>query len=127
VLYLKQSDQISDCLAYLGASVASMGIIEAKLEKELNNKVNRRCNCDEANTSKVVEAAQEQLNAIRLLRERGIFEQLAPKLQQAFIAREQNPEASLTELAGMMEPPITKPAMNHRLKKLVELSKEVTQ
>lgn len=127
VLYLKQSDQISDCLAYLGASVASMGIIEAKLEKELNNKVNRRCNCDEANTSKVVEAAQEQLNAIRLLREKGIFEQLAPKLQQAFIAREQNPEASLTELAGMMEPPITKPAMNHRLKKLVELSKEVTQ
>ena len=51
VLYLKQSDQISDCLAYLGASVAAMGIMEAKLEKELNNKVNRRCNCDEANTS----------------------------------------------------------------------------
>lgn len=127
VLYLKQSDQISDCLAYLGASVASMGIIEAKLEKELNNKVNRRCNCDEANTSKVVEAAQEQLNAIRILREKGMFEQLAPKMQQAFVAREQNPEASLTELAAMMEPPITKPAMNHRLKKLVELSKEVTQ
>ena len=127
VLYLKQSDQISDCLAYLGASVASMGIIEAKLEKELNNKVNRRCNCDEANTSKVVEAAQEQLNAIRILREKGILEQLAPKMQQAFIAREQNPAASLTELAAMMEPPITKPAMNHRLKKLVELSKEVTQ
>lgn len=127
VLYLKQSDQISDCLAYLGASVAAMGIIEAKLEKELNNKVNRRCNCDEANTSKVVEAAQEQLSAIRALRERGVYEQLPGKLQQAAIAREENPESSLTELASLMEPPITKPAMNHRLKKLVQLAQEVTQ
>ncbi len=124
VLYLKQSDQISDCLAYLGASLAAMGIMEAKLEKELNNKVNRRCNCDEANTSKVVEAAQEQLGAIRQLRERGAFENLPAKLQQAALAREQNPESSLTELASLMEPPITKPAMNHRLKKLVELSRE---
>ena len=124
VLYLKQSDQISDCLAYLGASIAAMGIMEAKLEKELNNKVNRRCNCDEANTSKVVEAAQEQLSAIRKLREMGIFEHLPQKLQQAAAAREGNPESSLTELASMMEPPITKPAMNHRLKKLVQMAKE---
>lgn len=124
VLYLKQSDQISDCLAYLGASVAAMGIMEAKLEKELNNKVNRRCNCDDANTSKVVEAAQEQLAAIRTLRERGTLALLPQKLQQAAIAREQNPESSLTELASLMVPPITKPAMNHRLKKLVQLSQE---
>jgi len=127
VLYLKQSEQISDLLTYLGAPVAAMGIMEARLEKELNNKVNRRCNCDDANTSKVVEAAQEQLAAIRILRERGLFENLPKKLQQALIARENNPEASLTELAAMMEPPITKPAMNHRLKKLVELSKEAVK
>ena len=125
VLYLKQSDQISDCLAYLGASVAAMGIMEAKLEKELNNKVNRRCNCDEANTSKVVEAAQEQLSAIRTLRDRGMLEKLPQKLQQAASLREDNPESSLTELASMLEPPISKPAMNHRLKKLVQLSQEV--
>ena len=124
VLYLKQSDMISDCLTYLGAPVAAMGIMEAKLEKELNNKVNRRCNCDEANTSKVVEAAQEQLSAIRVLRELGRLEHLPQKLQQAAIAREENPAASLTELAALMEPPITKPAMNHRLKKLVSAAKE---
>ena len=124
ILYLKQSEQISDFLTYLGAPVSSMGIMEARLEKELNNKVNRRCNCDEANTSKVVEAAQEQLAAIRTLRARGLIEKLPTKLQQAALARENNPESSLTELASMMEPPITKPAMNHRLKKLVELSKE---
>ena len=127
VLYIKQSEAISDFLAFLGAPVAAMGILEAKLEKELNNKVNRRCNCDEANTSKVVEAAQEQLAAIRILRERGMVESLPQKLQQAVIAREENPEASLTELAAMMDPPITKPAMNHRLKKVVELGKEAAK
>jgi DNA-binding protein WhiA len=98
--------------------------MEAKLEKELNNKVNRRCNCDDANTSKVVEAAQEQLAAIRKLQELGVFEQLPQKLQAAAKARLENPESSLTELASMMEPPISKPAMNNRLKKLMQTAKE---
>ena len=124
VLYIKQNELISDCLAYLGAAVAAMGIMEARLEKDLNNKVNRRCNCDDANTSKVVEAAQEHLAALRVLHERGIFDKLPAKLKEAAIAREENPESSLTELAAMMDPPISKPAMNHRLKKLVEMAKE---
>ena len=124
VLYLKNSDLISDYLTFLGAPVAAMGIMEAKLEKEIKNKVNRRCNCDDANTSKVVDAAQGQLNAIRILRERGVFDKLPGKLKEAAIARENNPESSLTELAAMMEPPITKPAMNNRLKKLQQMAKE---
>lgn len=124
ILYLKQSEQIADCLTFFGAPVAAMGIMEARLEKELNNKVNRRCNCDDANTSKVVEAAQEQLGAIRTLRQRDQLTKLPYKLLQAAKAREENPEASLTELAQMMEPPITKPAMNQRLKKLVAMAKE---
>lgn len=124
ILYLKNSEQISDCLTLLGAPVAAMGIMEARLEKELNNKVNRRCNCDEANTSKVVEAAQEQLAAIRCLREQGVLHTLPVKLLQAAEAREENPESNLTELASMMMPPISKPAMNHRLQKLVRLAKE---
>jgi DNA-binding protein WhiA len=127
VLYLKQSEQISDLLTYLGAPIAAMGIMEARLEKELNNKVNRRCNCDDANTSKVVEAAQEQLTAIRTLRERGMFDKLPVKLQQAVVARGNNPESSLAELAAMMEPPISKPAMNHRLQKLVQMAQEGTR
>jgi DNA-binding protein WhiA len=124
VLYFKQSDQISDCLTFLGAPIAAMGIMEAKLEKELNNKVNRRCNCDDANTSKVVEAAQEQLAAIRHLKELGILEHLPQKLQAAAKAREKNPESSLMELASMMEPPISKPAMNNRMKKLLQTARE---
>ncbi len=127
VLYIKQSEQISDFLTYLGAPVAAMGIMETRLEKELNNKVNRRCNCDDANTSKVVEAAQEQLAAIRRLREIGRLDALPEKLKQAATAREENPSASLSELAAMMEPPITKPAMNNRMKKLLQMAKEIPQ
>ena len=124
VLYFKQSDQISEVLSRLEATVCGMGIIEARLEKELNNKVNRRVNCDGANISKVVDAAQTQLTAIRTLRERGQFEDLPAKLKAAALAREAEPEASLTELAAMMEPPITKPAMNNRMKKLMALAGE---
>lgn len=124
VLYFKQSDMICDFLTFLGARVAAMNIMETKLEKELTNKVNRRCNCDDANLSKVVEAAQEQLSAIRLLREIELLDKLPQKLQEAAKAREENPESSLTELAAMMQPPISKPAMNNRMKKLVQFAKE---
>lgn len=124
VLYFKSSDSISDFLTLLGASNSAMTIIETRLEKELNNKVNRRCNCDDANTSKVVEASQEQIAAIRILEEKGILDSLPPKLALAAKARLENPESNLTELAGLMESPITKSSMSHRLKRLVELSKE---
>jgi len=127
VLYVKQSEQISDFLTYLGAPVSAMGIMETRLEKELNNKVNRRCNCDDANTSKVVEAAQEQLSAIRILEERDLLGNLPSKLKQAADARQKNPSASLSELAAMMDPPITKPAMNNRMKKLLQMAKETVK
>ena len=100
--------------------------MEARLEKELNNKVNRRCNCDDANITKVVEAAQEQLAAIRTLEQTQRLDSLPGKLLQAALARRDNPSASLSELAAMMEPPITKPAMSNRMKKLVSLAKEGT-
>ena len=72
----------------------------------------------------MVEAAQEQLSAIRVLREKGLLDKLPQKLQAAAKAREGEPEASLSELAAMMEPPITKPAMNNRMKKLIQMAKE---
>ena len=74
-----------------------------------------------------MEAAQEQLTALRILEERGLMKSLPAKLQQAAQARLDNPEASLTELAALMDPPISKPAMNHRLQKLLLLAKEAVQ
>ena len=120
VLYFKQSDAIEDFLTLLGAPVSAMAIMEAKVEKELRNGVNRRVNCDTANLTKVVDAAQEQIAAIRRLRERGELEQLPDKLRAAASLRMENPEATLAELADMVDPPVTKSAMNHRMRKLIE-------
>lgn len=126
VLYFKQSDAIVDFLTVTGARLNALKIIDAKLEKELRNDVNRRVNCDTANLTKTVDAAQQQLSAIRVLREAGQLEQLPRKLLDAAELREANPEASLSELASLLEPPISKPAMSHRLKRLMELSEELS-
>ncbi len=124
ILYFKQSEMIVDFLTAMGATLNALKIIEAKMEKELRNEVNRRCNCDTANLGKAVNAAQQQLIAIRSLREQGRLDGLPEKLRQAAQLREENPEATLSELAGMTDPPISKPAMSHRMKKLMELSEE---
>ena len=122
ILYFKQSEAIEDFLAWLGAPVASMGVMEAKIEKDMKNKINRIVNCDNANTSKVVEAAQSQIAAIRSLREQGKYESLPDKLKQTAELRETNPDANLSELAELFDPPLTKSALNHRLRKLCELA-----
>ena len=124
ILYFKRSDTIVDFLTALGAPVCAMKIIEAKMEKELRNDVNRRCNCDTANLGKAVNAAQQQIAAIRQLRKSGKLDELPEKLKSAAILREENPEATLSELAAMADPPLSKPAMSHRMRKLIELSTE---
>ena len=125
ITYFKQSDQIEDFLTLIGAPVAAMSVMSAKLEKDLRNSVNRRLNCDSANLDKAVEAAQEQLEAIRRLREAGLLEQLPEKLQVTASLRLENPELTLSELAEEFDPPVTKSCLNHRLRKLLQLSKEL--
>ncbi|MGN0981201.1 MAG: DNA-binding protein WhiA [Candidatus Avoscillospira sp.] len=124
ILYFKQSDYIEDFLTTLGAPVCAMHIMEAKVEKDLRNGVNRRVNCETANLTKVVDAAQEQLAAIRKLEARGLFQELPEKLQRTARLRKENPEATLSELAQMEDPPLTKSAINHRMRKLLQLAKE---
>lgn len=123
VLYFKQSDQIEDFLTTLGAPVCAMGIMEAKVEKDLRNGVNRRVNCETANLGKAVDAAQEQLAAIRRLKERGLYEELPQKLKETAQLRQDHPEATLLELSQMQDPPVSKSAINHRMRKLMELSR----
>ena len=123
ITYFKQSDQIEDFLTWIGAPVAAMQIMSAKLEKDLRNSVNRRLNCDSANVDKAVEAAQEQLEAIRALQGAGRLEQLPAKLRQTAALRLEHPELSLSELAAAFDPPVTKSCLNHRLRKLLELAR----
>ncbi len=125
VLYFKQSNYIEDFLTAIGAQVAAMGVMEAKVEKDLRNGVNRRVNCETANLTKVVDASIGQLAAIRKLEENGVLRTLPQKLQQTAQLRRDNPEATLSELAEMPDPPVSKSAMNHRMRKLIELSKEL--
>ena len=65
VLYFKKSEAIEDFLTKIGAPCAAMDIMSAKVEKSMNNTINRKVNCDTANADKVVAAAQEQIDAIR--------------------------------------------------------------
>lgn len=124
VLYFKHSNAIEDLLTTMGAPVCAMALMEAKVEKELRNGVNRRVNCDTANLTKVVDAAQDQIAAIKKLAARGELDTLSDKLRSAAALRADNPEATLAELAGLSDPPVSKSAMNHRMRKLMELASE---
>jgi len=86
--------------------------------------VNRRVNCEAANLDKAVDAAQEQLEAIRILYELDRVESLPDKLKETIILRETYPELTLAQLAAEFDPPVTKSCLNHRLRKLIELSKQ---
>ena len=124
VIYFKSSGQIEELLTLMGAPVAAMGIMNAKVEKDLRNGVNRRVNCDAANLGKAVDAAQEQLEAIERLHRLGRIEGLPEKLKETIVLRETYPELTLSELAAEFDPPISKSCLNHRLRKLVELSRQ---
>ena len=124
VTYFKNSQQIEELLTRMGAPVAAMEMMNAKVEKDLRNEVNRRVNCEAANVGKAVDAAQEQLSAISRLYEQGRVEGLPEKLKETIVLRETFPELSLSELAAQFDPPISKSALNHRLRKLTELSRQ---
>ncbi|MGN1001246.1 MAG: DNA-binding protein WhiA [Oscillospiraceae bacterium] len=124
VTYFKQSEAIEDLFTTIGAPRAAMEIMEAKVEKDMRNAVNRKVNCDSANADKIVSAAQAQLDRIRRLdRELGL-ENLPPDLQQVALLRVANPEASLAELALLSDPPVSKSCVNHRLRKLMNYQAE---
>ena len=127
ILYFKQSDYIEDFLTAIGAQVSAMGVREAKVEKDLRNGVNRRVNCETANLTKVVDASMGQMAAIRALEEAGELDKLPGKLRETALLRKENPEATLQELAAMLEPPITKSAINHRMRKLLELARALEE
>ncbi len=122
VLYFKHSEAIEDLLTLLGAPMAALKLMNAKVEKEVLNSVNRRLNCDEANLDKTVNASQNQLAAIRRLREAGKLDSLSPKLREAAALREEHPELNLSQLGALAVPPVTKSTLNYRLKKIMELA-----
>lgn len=124
VTYVKHSDTLADLLAALGAGVSSMEVINTRMEKDIRNKVNRRVNCDAHNVDKAVQAAQEQIAAIRSLERAGVLPTLPEKLRQTAQLRLEMPECTLSELAQSCDPPVSKSCLNHRLRKLLALAQE---
>ncbi|MDR3149213.1 MAG: DNA-binding protein WhiA [Oscillospiraceae bacterium] len=120
-IYFKRSGDIEDALTLMGASLASMEHMNAKLEKSLRINASREVNCITANADKTANAAVEQLQAIKRLRSAGRLGSLSDALRQAAELRSDNEGASLAELAELAG--ISKSGLAHRLRKLIEESK----
>lgn len=125
VVYIKQSDMICDILGLFGATDAMFELCNVKIFNEMKNKVTRRANCDIANINKSVAAATEQIAAINKIKSKCGISALPPVLEEMAKLRLENPDANLKELGDLVNPPISKSGVNHRLKKIIKYAEEL--
>lgn len=125
VVYMKEGENIADFLNITEAHKALMEFENTRIYKGMRNMVNRKVNCEAANITKTVNAATRQVEDIRLIREKMGLEGLPEPLRQMAYVRLENPQASLGELGKLLDPPVGKSGVNHRLRKLGELAKEL--
>ena len=118
ILYLKESEQIEDFLTLIGATKATLKLMDVKILKGMRNKVNRATNCETANLDKTVGASRGQVADIAYIAERCGLSYLDEALREVARLRLENPECSLRELAGMLSQPISRSGGNHRLKRI---------
>lgn len=123
--YSKDGEEISKFLAFIGASNAVLKFEDIRVYRDMRNNVNRIVNCETANLSKTVDAAVKQIDAIKKIKERGRFAELSDNLQEIAELRLKYPEVSLLELGKMVNPPIGKSGVNHRLKAIIKFSEEL--
>ena len=127
VVYLKEGAGIVDLLNIMGAHVSLMDLENLRIEKEMRNSINRQVNCEAANIAKTVNAANKQLEDIRLLKAHYGFSNLPENLREMAMVRLSHPESSLQELGGYLNPPVGKSGVNHRLRKLSELADKIRE
>jgi len=120
VLYFKASESIENFLTLTGAVNSSMALMEIKIEKDMRNNINRRVNCDNANLDKIVASSGNKRNGILRLQQSGAWNSLPEPLRRAARARLDHPEESLSQLAERLG--IGKSCLNHRLRKLEQLT-----
>ena len=121
-IYIKDGEEISKFLALIGANKAVMKFEEIRIQKEMRGKVNRIVNCETANLSKTINAAIEQIAAIKKLQEEGKFNKLDDNLKEIAILRIENPDMPLVELGKLLKEPLGKSGVNYRLKKIMEIA-----
>lgn len=122
-LYIKDGEEISEFLAFIGGSNSVIKFEEIRVQRHMNNKINRLVNCETANLNKVLNASVEQINAIKKLKENGKFQTLDDSLKELAELRLEHPDFSLSELGLLLDKPIGKSGVNYRLKKIIELAK----
>ena len=122
VLYTKNSETISDFLAYLEAFKSQMSLLNIKIEKEIRNDFNRSVNIETANLEKTINASVRQVYAIERLSETIGLENIPDDLRETAFLRLKHKDLSLSELGRLMNPPMTKSGVNRRMKKLIEMA-----
>ena len=125
VIYFKDSESIEDILAIIGAQDASLYVMGIKIEKDVKNKVNRKLNFEMSNISKTVDAANLQVEAIEYIESKVGISSLPDTLQKIAYIRLENPESSLSELGKLMDEPISRSGINHRLNRIVKIAEEL--
>lgn len=125
VVYFKDSGQIEDILTYMGAVRQSLELMNIKVYKDLRNKVNRLTNCETANIDKTVNASAEQVAAIKKLMATHAYDRMPEELRETARLRLAHPDMSLRELGTLLEQPLSRSGVNHRLKRIVEFAKNL--
>lgn len=125
VVYLKEGAGIVDLLNIIGAHRSLMQLETLRVEKEVRNSINRQVNCEAANITKTVNAANKQIEDIMLIQQKRGFSSLPDGLFQMAQARLEHPDSSLQELGEYLDPPIGKSGVNHRLRKLSEIADRI--
>ena len=127
VIYLKGAQQIADMLALMGASGAMLQMENIRIQKQMRGEANRASNCDEHNAERMVGAAQQQVEAIKLISiHRGLYS-LPKSLEQIARARLEHPDMSLIELGQTLDPPVGKSGVNHRMRRLIAVANEILE
>lgn len=127
VVYLKEGSMIVDALNIMEAHVSLMELENVRIIKDVRNAVNRRVNCETANINKTVSAAVKQLEDINIIKEKVGLSKLSDGLEEIAIMRLNNPDATLKELGMMLNPPVGKSGVNHRLRKLSILAEDIRE
>lgn len=122
VVYVKEGAQIVDLLNIMEAHVSLMELENVRILKEMRNSVNRQVNCETANINKTVAAAAKQIGDIEYIKNTIGLGELSETLEETAKVRIEHPEASLKELGMLLNPPVGKSGVNHRLRKISEIA-----
>ncbi len=127
IVYLKEGDQIVDLLNIIGAHSALMAFENVRIVKSMRNNINRLVNCETANLSKMVNAAVKQKKHIEIIDQYAGLDSLPDALKEIAMIRLSNTDVSLKELGEMLDPPIGKSGVNHRMKKIEKIALEIIE